>query len=82
MSKFLLAVVTAAVIFASPASAAMDCGGSMDKSVSSIMKMTSASAEKRAALHRMAMRGYDHCMAGDEVSAKSFWDMISTAASK
>ena len=82
MSKFLLAAVTAAVVLAQPAYAAMDCGGSMDKSVSSIMKMTAASAEKRAALHRMALSGYDHCMAGDEINAKSFWDMVSTAASK
>ena len=82
MSKFLFAAVAASIVFAQPAFAAMDCGGGMDKSVSSIMKMTAASAEKRAALHRMALRGYDACMAGDEVNAKTFWDMIGTAASK
>lgn len=82
MLKFFVAAVTATIVLAQPASAAMDCGASLDKHMSSVMKMTQATPEKRAALHRMTLAGYDHCMAGDEINAKAFWDMVATAGSK
>ena len=80
MLKFVLAAATAMVMLAQSASAAMDCSAGLDKHMGMVMKMTQASAEKRAALHRMALSGYDHCVAGDEVNAKAFWDMISSTA--
>ncbi len=82
MLKYVLVAITAAVVLAQPASAAMDCGSNLDKHMAMVMKMSAATAEKRAALHRMSLAGYDHCMAGDEVNAKTFWDMVATGASK
>ncbi len=82
MLKFVLTAATAAFVLAMPASAAMDCSAGLDKHMGMVMKMTQASSEKRAALHRMALSGYDHCVAGDEVNAKAFWDMVATAGSK
>ena len=81
MTRILYAAIAAACL-AQPAFAAMDCGNMLDKHTGMIVKMTAATPEKRAAMQRMALRGYDHCMAGDEVNAKMFWDMISTAAAK
>ncbi len=82
MLKFAFAALAASVVLTQPAFAAMDCGGNLDKHTSSIMKMSAATPEKRAALQRMALRGYDHCMAGDEQSAEQFWKMIATAGSR
>ncbi len=83
MLKFVLAATAAMFMLVQSASAAMDCGAGLDKHMGMVMKMTQASSEKRAALHRMALSGYDHCVAGDEINAKTFWDMIaSTASSK
>lgn len=52
------------------AMAAMDCGSELDKHVGMVTKMSKASAAKAAALHRMAMQGYDYCMAGMELDGK------------
>lgn len=59
-----------------PASAAMDCGKMLDSHTTEITKMAKASPEKRAALTRMAISGYDSCMAGDMFSAEKFFKMI------
>ena len=82
MLKFAFAALAGVLLLAQPASAAMDCGANLDKHTSMIMKMTSATPEKRAALQRMSLRGYDHCMAGDEFNADAFWKMVSTAGNK
>jgi hypothetical protein len=61
---------------ATPAAAAMDCGKMLDSHTAEINKMTKAAPEKRAALTRMAVSGYDSCMAGDMFSAEKFFKMI------
>lgn len=83
MPKMMTMAMVSAMLLAQPAFAAMDCGASLDQHTSMIMKMSQASPEKRAALQRMALRGYDHCVAGDEVNAKALFSMVmSTASSK
>ena len=74
--KLVLATLVIGAL-AAPAQAAMNCGSMLEDHSSMISKMTKASMEKRAALRRMAMRGYDYCMAGDELNATKFFDMIS-----
>lgn len=75
------AALSAAVLAASPAFAA-DCGSELDRHVGMIMKMTKASGDKRAALHRMAISGYDYCMAGDALNGKKLFDMIANQATQ
>jgi hypothetical protein len=67
------AVVTA---LASPAAAAMNCGDMLSKASSDLGKMDHISSEKRAAMHRMVVQGYDYCMAGDEFNARKFFEML------
>lgn len=76
MSKVILAVVGLMVAGITPAAAAMDCGKMLDSHTTEITKMSKASAEKRAALTRMALSGYDSCMAGDMLNAEKFFKMI------
>jgi hypothetical protein len=76
MLKAVIGAVMTLAVLASPALAAMECGSMLDKSADAIGKMTAASSEKRAALRRMAMQGYDSCMAGDEFNAMKFFEMI------
>lgn len=73
MKRTFLALV-ATVILAAPASA-MDCGKMLDQARSEISKMSKATAEKRAALTRMAVSGYDSCLAGDMLNAEKFFKM-------
>jgi len=75
MSKSLYVAVALMVVCATPA-AAMDCGKMLDSHTGEIMKMSKASPEKRAALQRMALAGYDSCMAGDMINAEKFFKMI------
>lgn len=82
MSKYLFAVVAMATVLAQPALAAMDCGANLDKHSVMITKMTAAPAEKRAAMHRMNVQAYDHCMAGDEFNATAFWKMVADSSPK
>jgi hypothetical protein len=76
MLRPMLCAALLAAAMATPASAAMNCGATHDKHATDITKMSGANADKRAALHRMALAGYDHCMAGDEFNAMKFFDMI------
>lgn len=55
---------------------AMECGPMLDKASAAVSAMASASPEKRAALRRMAMTGYDHCMAGDVSAAEKVFAMV------
>jgi hypothetical protein len=75
MRKMLYAAV-ATVALAAPAAAQMNCGAMLDKYSADIGKMANVSSEKRAAMHRMVLQGYDHCMAGDEFNAKKFFEML------
>lgn len=70
---FLIATLMAAV--ATPA-AAMDCGAMLDSHMDAVGKMSKTSAEKRAAMRRMALQGYDYCMAGDTFTAEKFFKML------
>ena len=76
MSNSLLAAVGIMAACITPAAAAMDCGKMLDTHTAAITKMAKASPEKRAALTRMALSGYDSCMVGDMFSAEKFFKMI------
>ncbi len=78
MLKLAAGALGAILLFAMPASA-MDCGKMLDSHTGEIMKMTKASSEKKAALQRMALQGYDSCVAGDMISAEKFFKMIMAA---
>lgn len=78
MTKYALMAAASVLLLASgSARAAMDCGATLDQHATAITKMTGAPPGKRAALHRMALSGYDHCIAGDEFNAKKYFEMIS-----
>ena len=78
--KLTIAIVGSTVLMfglvGGPAIAQMNCNGMLDTHSAMINSMSTASAEKRAALRRMALQGYDHCMAGDMVSAEKFFKMV------
>lgn len=78
MSKSRFIAVAALVLLATPA-AAMDCGKMLDSHSAEIGKMAKATPEKRAALQRMALAGYDSCVAGDMLNAEKFFKMIMAA---
>ena len=76
MSKTLWGALGALILCVSPAAAAMDCSKMLNSHTAEIAKMETASPEKRAALTRMALSGYDSCMAGDMFNAEKFFKMI------
>jgi hypothetical protein len=76
MSKAVLAAIGMMMVCITPAAAAMECGAMLDSHTTHITKMSKASSEKRAALTRMALSGYDSCMAGDMLNAEKFFKMI------
>lgn len=76
MSKTVLFAAVGLALCVTPAAAAMDCGKMLDSHTVEITKMSKASPEKRAALTRMAVNGYDSCMAGDMLNAEKFFKMI------
>jgi hypothetical protein len=78
MSKVAAGALGAILLFVTPA-AAMDCGKMLDSHTGEIMKMSKASAEKKASLTRMALQGYDSCVAGDMLNAEKFFKMIMSA---
>ena len=47
------------------ASQAADCGKVLDDLTKAVSGHLTMSPEKKASMLRMAMSGYDHCMAGD-----------------
>lgn len=79
MSKPIFAALALMAVCATPAAAAMDCGKMLDSHTGEIMKMSKASPEKKAALQRMALAGYDSCVAGDMINAEKFFKMIMSA---
>jgi hypothetical protein len=77
MKTLVRSAAIAAVLFAQPAFAAMDCNAMRDKYKADIDKMASANADKKAAMLRAVQVGHDRCMAGDELNAKAFFEMVS-----
>jgi hypothetical protein len=77
MSTRILGALAALALCITPA-AAMDCGKMLDSHTVKITQMTKESAEKRAALTRMAIRGYESCKAGDMLNAEKFFAMITS----
>ena len=73
MSKTLLGALGALILCVSPAAAAMDCAKMLNSHTGEIAKMEKASPEKRAALTRMALSGYDACMTGDLSNAEKLF---------
>lgn len=69
-------LAVSAALVSTSTRAAMDCGSTLDKASTAISGMSTANAERRAALRRMAMTGYDHCMAGDVSAAEKFFAMV------
>ncbi len=77
MKTLLWSAAIAAVLFAQPALAAMDCNAMRDKYKTDVDKMTTVAADKKAALHRMVQVAHDRCTSGDEFNAKAFFEMVS-----
>jgi len=78
--KRIAILALALVPLATAPALAMDCGSMLETHSDMISKMTKASAEKRAALRRMAMSGYDNCVAGDTFNAEKFFKMIENSS--
>ena len=76
MMRYVLATAVVVMALASPAAAAMNCGEMLTKYSTMLGKMDSVGAERRAAMHRMVINGYDYCMAGDEFNARKFFEML------
>lgn len=57
------------------AQAQMDCDKAMTNASEKIARMKVANG-KRVALTRMALQGYDYCMAGDTFNADKFFKML------
>lgn len=76
MSKSVMVAVAVLVLNITPAAAAMDCSTMLQSHMSEIVKMNKTTSEKRAALTRMVLSGYDSCMAGDMISAERYFKMI------
>ena len=76
MSKSGMVAIAIMVLCVTPAAAAMDCGKMLESHSSEIVKMSKNTAEKRMALTRMAVAGYDACMAGDMLNAEKYFKMI------
>ena len=81
MSKILVAATAAVILLAQPAVAKMDCGANLSKYSTMIGQMDGA-AKKRISMHRMLVKAYDNCMAGDEFTAKKFFDMLERNSAK
>jgi hypothetical protein len=79
MSKQLAAALVLTIAAITPAAAAMDCGKMLDSHTLEITKMAKAAPEKKASLTRMAVQGYDACVAGDMLNAEKFFKMIMSA---
>ncbi len=76
MLRKMLCTIVATLALAAPAAAQMNCGSMLDKYSADIGKMANVSSERRAAMHRIVLQGYDHCMAGDEFNAMKFFEML------
>jgi hypothetical protein len=80
MSRSALVGIAALVGIFGPTSAqsAMDCNalykGALEKVHNE--EMGGLDANKIADLHRLALRAYDACSAGDEFNARDFFDQI------
>ena len=70
--------ITALGFIAGTASAQdkMDCGALYKGYMEKLHADVGLEGNKFVALHRLALRGYDACSAGDEFNARDFWDEI------
>ena len=59
-----------------PSAQAADCGAVLDELTKAVSGHVTMSPEKKASMLRMAMSGYDHCMAGDTKSSGNIRDML------
>jgi hypothetical protein len=81
MTRFVATTLIALACLAGPAAAEkMDCAKMLESTQSHIAKMKT-SADKRAALSRMALSGYDSCMVGDMLNADKFFKMVMESGS-
>lgn len=75
-SALMLAVLPA-ILTVTPANA-MNCGAVLDEITKAISGHLTMSPEKKAAMLRAAMNGYDNCSAGDTQSAAQTREMLMT----
>jgi hypothetical protein len=66
-------IATAAL---APAAQAAECGVVLDELAKAISGHLTMAPEKKASMLRVAMSGYDSCMAGDSTSSAATRDMI------
>ena len=77
MKKLALIAALAFTAFA-PAANAAECGAVLDELTKAVSGNLTMSPERKASMLRMAMSGYDHCMAGDTKSSGNIRDMLMT----
>lgn len=77
MSKLVPTLAVALTLFTSSVSAqAASCGADLDELTRAVSGHVTMSSEKKASMLRMAMSGYDYCMAGDTKHSGNVRDMI------
>ena len=80
MSRLALIGIAACVIMASASSSrgALDCGALYRSALEKVHKEEVGGLEPNriAELHRLALRAYDACSAGDEFNARAFFDEL------
>ena len=74
MIRKLLGIGVALTVLAGPAFAG--CEEEFDALTKAISGPVTMAAGHRAAMMRMALSGYDHCMSGDATSSAGIRDMI------
>jgi hypothetical protein len=80
MSRLTPIGIAACAIIAGATSsqAALDCGALYRSALEKVHKEEAGGLEpdKIAELHRLALRGFDACSAGDEFNARAFFDEL------
>jgi hypothetical protein len=77
MPKSLFVAAFAVLALTAPASA-MNCGAVLDDITKAISGHLNLSGDEKASRMRLALSGYDSCMAGDTKSAGNIRDMLMT----
>jgi hypothetical protein len=68
--------VTLTLLASSGSAQAADCGAVLDELTRAVSGHLTMSGDKKASMLRMAMSGYDHCMAGDTKHSGNVRDMV------
>jgi len=78
MRLLIISIAALSVFTASAWAQSMDCNGLYKAALEKILKEEIGGLEttKLAELHRLALRAYDACSAGDEFNARAFFDEL------